>query len=72
MISNLTLTGGELGCIMDPPLGTPILSDEGERNDTLVIFDEYRKVTWTIRFFENLHMDLRESMRNHLEQGIEK
>lgn len=57
---------------MDPPMGTPIISDEGDLMDTLVLFDKENMVTWTMRFFENLHMDLRESMRNHLEQGIEK
>lgn len=57
---------------MDPPAGTPILSDEGELMDRLVLFDEGNMVTWTIRFFENLHMDLRESMRGHLEAGIQK
>ena len=72
IISKYTLTNGELGCEMDPPAGTPILSDEGELMDRLVLFDEGNMVTWTIRFFENLHMDLRESMRGHLEAGIQK
>jgi hypothetical protein len=72
ILSKFTLTNGDLGCEMKPPAGTPVLSDEGELMDRLVIFDKENMVTWRIQLFESLHMDLRESMRSHLEQGIEK
>jgi len=66
------LATGELGCEMELPSGSSMQMDGGGYNDRLVIFDEINNLTWSVRFFENLHMDLRNSMRSHLKQGIEK
>ena len=66
------LATGEMGCRFCLPSGTTVklgANDSGERLD---LVDKGSDISWSIRFFENLHMDLRESSRNHLEEGIRK
>lgn len=52
--------------------GVQVRSRDGESTDGVDILDEGSNLTWTIRFFDNLHMDLRKSMRSHLEQAVNK
>lgn len=55
---------------MELPGGTRIITGD-ETNDRVDIVDQTNHLSWTIRFFDNLHMDLRSSMRFHLEKSIE-
>ena len=71
MTSKHALITGELGCSIELPLGIRILSGHEDANDRLDILDQNNNLSWTIRFFDNLHMDLRSSMRFHLEKSIE-
>ncbi len=71
MTPRTPLTTGELGCVFKLPAGRRIKADDGQVMDRLDLLDENDNVSWSIRFFDNLHMDLRNSMRSHLKKDIE-
>lgn len=71
MTSKPALITGELGCSIELPTGARILSGDGDSNDRVDIMDQANNLSWTIRFFDGLRMDLRSSMRFHLEKSIE-
>jgi hypothetical protein len=70
--SSSLLTTGEMGCRFCLPSGTTVKLDANDSRERLDLHDKESDISWSIRFFENLRMDLRESSRDHLEEGIRK
>jgi hypothetical protein len=70
MMTAGSLASGELGCkIGGLPPGSVVEDDE---DAGLIIHDRERDIQWSVKFFENLHMDLSGPTMGHLESAIER
>lgn len=72
--SSSPLISGELGCrLIHLPAGEAVDFHANEPSrERLNLNDKDRKISWSIRYFDNLHMDLRKACRSDLEEDIRK
>lgn len=81
------LSDGSQGVSHKLPVGDVVVVDSdyinnigGDGSDTLpssdeaglTIHDVHGRLQWSIKFFENLHMDLRHESKDHLVAGMER
>jgi hypothetical protein len=66
-----SLADGSQGVTHLVPSGDIVLCD-GEEDVGLTVHDVQGRLQWSLKFFENLHMDLSMTHRDHLKAGIER
>ena len=69
ILTERALCTGACGVQLETPPGDVIAADD---ESGLTIHDVENELQWSITFFENLHMDLRSSTKEHLESAIER
>jgi hypothetical protein len=68
MMSARSLSSGLYGFETRIPTGSIVNGDT--RDMCLMIHNNEHNISWSLKFFENLHMDLSHSTREHLHQEI--
>jgi hypothetical protein len=66
-----SLADGSQGVTHVVPSGDIVLCD-GEEDAGLTVHDVQGRLQWSLKFFENLHMDLSSSQSEHCKAGIER
>jgi hypothetical protein len=66
-----SLADGSQGVTHVVPSGD-IVHCDGEEDVGLTVHDVQGRLQWSLKFFENLHMDLSRSQNEHLTAGIER
>jgi hypothetical protein len=69
VMSAESLSAGLYGFEIRIPAGSVV---NGDRDMCLMIHNNDHNVSWSLKFFENLHMDLSHSTREHLHEEIER
>lgn len=66
-----SLADGSQGVTHLVPTGDIVLCD-GEEDVGLTVHDVQGRLQWSLKFFENLHMDLSIAQQEHRDAGIER
>lgn len=69
MLTERCLSTGTFGFRLETPSGDVVNADD---ESGLTILDAVNDLQWSLKFFDNLHMDLSDSTKQHLNDAIHR